>query len=67
MQLPIDKTAFIEALDRLGKIRNDVVHFDPNPMSRIDLESQGLSSNFQDISSNCKRISSKNRGECFRG
>jgi hypothetical protein len=38
MRLCIDQGAFVEAVDHVRKIRNDVMHFDPEPIKRPDLE-----------------------------
>lgn len=35
--LAIDRTVFIDRLNRVRKIRNDVVHFDPDPLPDEDL------------------------------
>jgi len=36
--LPIDRKIFIKQLDRVREIRNDVMHFDPDPMPPDDLD-----------------------------
>jgi len=38
LQLRIERAAFVEALDRIRTIRNEVMHFDPDPISRDRLE-----------------------------
>lgn len=37
--LPIDRAAFIEHLQTVRRIRNDIMHFDPDPLGRDDLAS----------------------------
>jgi len=37
LQLRVDRAAFIERLDRVRDIRNDVMHFDPDGITRDDL------------------------------
>ncbi len=34
----IDRAAFVDSLDGIRMIRNDVMHFDPDPLSRTKLE-----------------------------
>ena len=36
--LPIDRGIFIEKLDAVRRIRNDVMHFDPDPLPSADLD-----------------------------
>jgi CBS domain-containing protein len=38
LNLPIDRQIFIKQLDRIREIRNDVMHFDPDPMPPDDLK-----------------------------
>ena len=38
LNLQIDRKIFIEALDRVRRIRNEVMHFDPDGVSEIDLD-----------------------------
>jgi len=38
LNLPIDREIFIKQLDRVREIRNDVMHFDPDPMPPDDLK-----------------------------
>lgn len=38
LELHIDRAAFVETLDRVRVIRNEVMHFDPDPLSRDKLE-----------------------------
>jgi CBS domain-containing protein len=37
-QLPLDRTVFIERLENIREIRNDVMHFDPDGITEEDLE-----------------------------
>lgn len=37
LRIPIDRKAFIAELDRVRRIRNDVMHFDPDPVAPEDL------------------------------
>src|SRR5208282_953629 len=37
LNLEIDRKIFISALDKVRQIRNDVMHFDPDPVSEEDL------------------------------
>lgn len=37
LALPIDRAIFCKDLDQVREIRNDVMHFDPDPMSEKDL------------------------------
>jgi predicted transcriptional regulator len=37
LDLPIDRKTFVKQLDRVREIRNDVMHFDPDPMPTDDL------------------------------
>lgn len=37
LNLPIDRKTLIKQLDRVREIRNDVMHFDPDPMPPDDL------------------------------
>ncbi len=37
INLPIDRATFCEGLERVRKIRNDVMHFDPDPLGNEDL------------------------------
>ncbi len=39
LQTPIDRKTFIEKLNKVREIRNDVMHFDPDPMDPSELES----------------------------
>lgn len=39
LNLPIDREIFIKHLNRVREIRNDVMHFDPDPMPPDDLKS----------------------------
>ena len=38
LNLQIDRKIFIGALDKVRQIRNDVMHFDPDPVSDEDLD-----------------------------
>jgi hypothetical protein len=39
LALAIDRAAFIERLQTVRRIRNDIMHFDPDPLGRDDLTS----------------------------
>jgi CBS domain-containing protein len=38
LQLSIDRKTFVERLSQIRTIRNDVMHFDPDPLDPLDLE-----------------------------
>ena len=44
--IPVDRAIFIKKLDRIREIRNDVMHFDPDPFVEEDLRLLRLSANF---------------------
>jgi hypothetical protein len=37
LKLRIDRSVFIEELKAVGRIRNDIMHFDPDPLGPNDL------------------------------
>src|SRR5262249_18709249 len=37
LQLPVDRKVFIEHLDQVRQIRNEVMHFEPDPLEDKDL------------------------------
>lgn len=46
LQMPVDRTIFIKRLDRVRELRNDVMHFDPDPFAEEDLQMLRLFTNF---------------------
>jgi CBS domain-containing protein len=46
LNIKIDRKAFTDELDKVRVIRNDVMHFDPDPMDRNDLSTLKKFSNF---------------------
>jgi predicted transcriptional regulator len=38
LSVPIDRKIFIQYLDKIREIRNDVMHFDPDPFEKDELE-----------------------------
>lgn len=46
LQIPVDRTIFIKKLDRVRELRNDVMHFDPDPFIEEDLQMLRLFANF---------------------
>lgn len=49
LQIPVDRTIFIKKLDRVRELRNDVMHFDPDPFIEEDLQMLRLFANFMRI------------------
>lgn len=45
----VDRKIFIKHLDAIRSLRNDIMHFDPDPFSEADLETLRLSANFMRI------------------
>ncbi len=37
VKLRIDRTTFVEQLQSVRRIRNDIMHFDPDPLGKDDL------------------------------
>lgn len=46
LHLPVDRTIFIQKLDRVRELRNDVMHFDPDPFPVEDLNILRLFASF---------------------
>ncbi|MEM8503731.1 MAG: CBS domain-containing protein [Cyanobacteria bacterium P01_D01_bin.1] len=46
LQIPVSRTIFIKKLHRIREIRNDVMHFDPDPFAEEDLQVLRWSVNF---------------------
>jgi len=46
LQIPVDRTIFVKKLDRVRELRNDVMHFDPDPFVEEDIQTLRLFSDF---------------------
>lgn len=46
LQMPVDRTIFSKKLNRVRELRNDVMHFDPDPFAEEDLKMLRLFANF---------------------
>jgi CBS domain-containing protein len=52
LSLTIDRVVFVAELDRIREIRNDVMHFDPDPLAEVDLSAlRGFSKFLQTVMS----------------
>jgi CBS domain-containing protein len=49
LQIPVDRAIFIKKLDRVRELRNDVMHFDPDPFAEEDLQMLRLFANFMRV------------------
>jgi len=49
LQMPVDRTIFIRKLDRVRELRNDVMHFDPDPFAEEDLQMLRLFANLMRV------------------
>ncbi|MEL7142704.1 MAG: CBS domain-containing protein [Cyanobacteria bacterium J06573_11] len=46
LDIPVDRTIFVKRLDRIRELRNEIMHFDPDPFDPQDLETLRLFANF---------------------
>lgn len=49
LKIPFDRTIFTKQLDQVRKLRNDVMHFDPDPFAEEDLQALRLFANVMRI------------------
>jgi CBS domain-containing protein len=49
LQIPVDRAIFIKQLDQVRELRNDIMHFDPDPFEDKDIQMLRLFTNFMRI------------------